>query len=162
MTRRQRIIYAALLLSITSWGACESRTTSAAPAPSAKLAESARYVELTPLPATAPPAVVAAVGVDRYRHLALAAGWSAQAWPRVRCIIRRESNGNPNAYNRGDGHGGSRGLMQINGVHTKWLIRKGIINDVGDLFDPYLNLRAARAVWRMQGWHAWYSKRHPC
>lgn len=168
MTRRRRVaaVVVAAALSLTGWSACESTAQPAAAGVHAGSAVGvAQTIALTPLSATAPPAVaavVSAAGIDRYRRLALAAGWSAAAWPRVRCIIRRESGGDPHAFNRGDGHGGSRGLMQINGVHTKWLIRKGIIRSVDDLFDPAANLRAARAVWKLQGWHAWTSRRHPC
>ena len=92
---------------------------------------------------------------DRWRSTALAAGWPASQWPTLRCIIHRESRGDPRAYNPRDPAGGSRGLMQLNGVHTGWLKRAGIIRYASDLYGPRTNLRAARALYRLRGWQPW-------
>lgn len=93
--------------------------------------------------------------VSRWRDEALAVGWKSSQWPWLRCIIRRESRGNPYAFNRHDPHGGSRGLTQANGIWIRPLIRAGIIRSASDLFDPKRNLRAALYVYRRQGRRAW-------
>jgi Transglycosylase SLT domain len=64
----------------------------------------------------------------------------------VRGIMYRESRCDPNAYNPS----GARGLMQI---MPFWA------DDCGGwpnrLFRPRFNLRCARHVYEVQGWHAW-------
>lgn len=100
------------------------------------------------------------VCVDRWRGVALRAGLTD--WSFWRCVIWRESGGNPRAWNRGDPRGGSRGLVQINGVHVGWMRRAGIISSASDLYDPATNLRAARALYRMQGRRAWASTISRC
>jgi hypothetical protein len=129
--RRILIFVLVVALGSISWGACER----------------AEAIHTTP-------------AVARWRDEALEAGWSKAGWRRLSCIIARESRGNPYAYNGRDPHGGSRGLAQINGVHTRLLIQRGIIRWRGDLFDPVRNLRAARLIWKAQGWGAWSSAKY--
>lgn len=102
--------------------------------------------------------------VDRWRGVALRAGWSASSWPWLRCIIWRESGGNPRAWNRGDGGrvAGSKGLTQILWIHVPWMVRAGIIRSSNDLFDPVANLRAAKALYKLQGRRAWASTTKGC
>jgi hypothetical protein len=96
--------------------------------------------------------------VERWHSTALNTGWTQCQWYHLSCVIYRESRGNPMAYNRWDAHGGSRGLTQINGVHTSWLGRLGIIRYPYDLFNAWRNLRAAKALYnRAGGWSPWGS-----
>ena len=67
----------------------------------------------------------------------------------------RESRCNPKAWNGADSNGGSRGLLQINGIHESWLIKAGIITKLDDLFYPDVNIRAAVHLYRMVGISAW-------
>lgn len=88
---------------------------------------------------------------------ALEAGWPVETLMRVDYIMWRESRCQPNAHYKADPMTGSRGLMQINGF---WCLRnryepnpagylgaKGIINSCEDLFDPLMNLKAAKAIY---------------
>ena len=72
-------------------------------------------------------------------------GWSVERMSR---IMFRESRCQPDAYNRS----GASGLLQILKSHCRWLA-----GDVGpcDLFDAEYNIRAAAALWRVQGYRAW-------
>jgi len=93
--------------------------------------------------------------VQRWYATAIDAGFRPDEWRQVSCLIRRESGGNPNAYNGRDPAGGSRGLMQINGVHVRWLRNAGILTYADDLYNPWTNLRAARELQRKSGWGPW-------
>jgi hypothetical protein len=111
--------------------------------------------------------------VDRWRATALATGWTAQDWPRLRCIIARESGGNPGAYNperqAGAPYGwGSRGLMQVFAwPHRTWIVRAAGGN-LSRLYDPTVNLRVARRLYLQSrgagfsGWRPWASTNRPC
>jgi len=70
-------------------------------------------------------------------------------------VMFRESRCIPTAYNAKDSNGGSRGLMQINGTHKRWLMQLGYINNLDDLYNPDINLRAALHLYDMVGWSAW-------
>jgi soluble lytic murein transglycosylase-like protein len=78
--------------------------------------------------------------------------------------MKRESNCTPNAINRKDPFGGSRGLLQINGSWTKWLIGKGIITQVEDLLHAETNLLAGLEIYNYGverygfGWGPWSVK----
>jgi hypothetical protein len=100
--------------------------------------------------------------VDRWNYHALRAGWHPDELPWLRCVINRESGGNPAAYNRHDPNGGSRGLVGINGAHNSWLRKAGIIKFPGDLYRPYINLRAARVLYKIAGKDPWRSTTNPC
>ena len=95
--------------------------------------------------------------VERWHSTALAQGWSECQWYRLSCVIYRESRGNPMAHNGRDPRGGSFGLTQINGVHTGWLSRLGIIRYPYDLYTGWRNLRAAKALYNRAGWSPWGS-----
>ena len=107
-------------------------------------------IALTPIPTTAVPKGCAAYVAD-----AISAGWPASEAPMLARVMFRESRCIPTAYNAKDSNGGSRGLMQINGTHKLWLVQTGYINNLNDLFNPDINLRAALHLWRMVGWSAW-------
>ena len=109
-------------------------------------------IALTPIPTTTAPKGCAAYVAD-----AISAGWPASEAPTLARVMFRESRCIPTAYNAKDSNGGSRGLMQINGVHKSWLMDTGYINSLDDLFNPNINLRAALHLWNMVGWSAWAS-----
>lgn len=96
--------------------------------------------------------------VERWYNTAIAAGWSHNQWPWVRCIIRRESGGNPGARSRTN----DSGLMQINDVNVGFLRGKGIIASRWDLFDPLTNLIAAKALYDLSGTSPWRATRSNC
>jgi len=106
---------------------------------------------------TLPPAPTTTVpkGCAQYVADAITAGWPADQSPTLARVMFRESRCNPLAFNSQDSNGGSRGLMQINGVHETWLKEAGIITHLDDLFRPDVNIRAALHLWRMVGWQAW-------
>jgi hypothetical protein len=91
-------------------------------------------------------------------------GWPADQRTVLESIMDRESNCTPNVTNRKDPHGGSRGLLQINGSWHKWLIAKGIIARPKDLLDPVVNLRAGLEIYNYGverygfGWGPWGTK----
>lgn len=78
-------------------------------------------------------------------------------WRESRCDIYYPT------WNRDDPNGGSRGLLQINGSWTKWLkhIEDTPIDSAEDLFDPAINLWAARQIYLYgvqkhgTGWGPW-------
>ena len=113
-------------------------------------------IALTPL---VPPLTTGTIhvvkGCAQYVADAISAGWPADQAPIIARVMFRESRCIPTAYNAKDSNGGSRGLMQINGVHKRWLMDTGYINNLDDLFNPDINLRAALHLWHMVGWSAW-------
>ena len=96
-------------------------------------------------------------GCAQYVADAITAGWPADQAPMLARVMFRESRCNPLAYNSQDSNGGSRGLMQMNGTHKKWLIEQGFITTLDDLFRPDVNLRASAHLYSMVGWSAWAS-----
>jgi hypothetical protein len=108
---------------------------------------------------TAAPATTTTVpkGCAEYVADAITAGWPADQAPVLARVMFRESRCNPMAWNGKDSNGGSRGLLQINGVHETWLIEAGIITKLDNLFYPDVNIKAALHLYRMVGWSAWSS-----
>ena len=108
---------------------------------------------------TAAPATTTTVpkGCAEYVADAITAGWPADQAPMLARVMFRESRCNPKAWNGKDSNGGSRGLLQVNGIHEAWLIEAGIITKLDDLFYPDVNIRAALQVYRILGWQAWSS-----
>lgn len=104
-----------------------------------------------------------------WHDLAIMVGWQEAQWPKLSYVIHRESRCNINALNKTDPHGGSRGLMQINGYWCKknkynpdgWLQAQGILGKCDDLYNPETNLRAGLAMWTYSqkhngcGWRPW-------
>ena len=109
-------------------------------------------IALTPI---APTTTLMPKGCAQYVADAITAGWPADQAPMLARVMFRESRCNPTAYNAKDSNGGSRGLMQMNGVHKQWLMDTGFITSLDDLFNPDVNLRAALHLWNMVGWSAW-------
>jgi hypothetical protein len=96
------------------------------------------------------------------QHLdnAIKAGWSSDLLKRLDTIIWRESRCIDDAYNDQDPNGGSHGITQVNGFWCRpsryhpngWLQEQNILNTCQELYDPYINLVAAKAIYE-------YSKR---
>lgn len=91
------------------------------------------------------------------QHLdnAIKAGWSFDLLERLDTIIWRESRCIDDAYNDQDPNGGSHGIAQINGFWCRpsqyhqsgWLQEQSILNTCEELYDPYINLIAAKAIY---------------
>ena len=107
------------------------------------------------LPATTTTTTAPHKGCAEYVADAITAGWPADQAPMLARVMFRESRCTVLAFNSQDSNGGSRGLMQINGVHETWLKEAGIITHLDDLFRSEVNLKAALHLYRMVGWQAW-------
>ena len=101
---------------------------------------------------------------EQFSALAINLGWDPEQRTVLESIMKRESNCTPNAINRKDPHGGSRGLLQINGSWHKWLTAKGIIAKPADLLQAQTNLLAGLAIYNYGverygfGWGPWSVK----
>ena len=101
---------------------------------------------------------------EQFSALAVNLGWPADQRTVLESIMWRESNCTPNAVNRKDPFGGSRGLLQINGSWHKWLIAKGVINKKQDLLHAETNLLAGLEIYNYGverygfGWGPWSVK----
>ena len=101
---------------------------------------------------------------EQFSALAVNLGWDLDQRTVLEAIMKRESNCTPNAINRKDPNGGSRGLLQINGFWHKYLAERGIINRPKDLLDPVTNLRAGLEIYNYGmdrygfGWGPWSTK----
>ena len=107
------------------------------------------------LPTTTTSTTAVPKGCAQYVADAITAGWPADHAPMLARVMFRESRCTVLAFNSQDSNGGSRGLMQINGVHETWLKEAGIITHLDDLFRSEVNLKAALHLYRMVGWQAW-------
>jgi len=88
---------------------------------------------------------------------------------KLHSVMHRESRCIYTAFNSKDPNGGSIGLMQINKFWCKpsryfpegWLQHQGVVDDCDDLFNPLLNVAAAKAIFDYSlehngdGWHPW-------
>ena len=101
---------------------------------------------------------------EQFSALGVNFGWPRNQRTVLESIMKRESNCTPNAINRKDPFGGSRGLLQINGSWTKWLIGKGIITQASDLLHAETNLLAGLEIYNYGverygfGWGPWSVK----
>ena len=101
---------------------------------------------------------------EQFSALGVNLGWPADQRTVLESIMKRESNCTPNAVNRKDPNGGSRGLLQINGSWHKWLISKGIISKPANLLQADVNLRAGLEIYNYGverygfGWGPWSIK----
>ena len=109
-------------------------------------------IALTPIATTT---TAVPKGCAAYVADAITAGWPADQAPTIARVMFRESRCIPTAFNSQDSNNGSRGLMQINGVHQTWLIKEGYIKKLDDLYNPDVNIRAALHLYGMVGWSAW-------
>lgn len=96
-------------------------------------------------------------------RLGASLGWPETELQTLRTIAYAESRCNPWGHNYSDPHGGSYGILQINGYWCLpnsywpigWLQEKGIVSNCDDLFSATANLAAGLAIWRETGWQAW-------
>ena len=101
---------------------------------------------------------------EQFSALAINLGWDPEQRTVLESIMNRESRCTPNAFNRKDPNGGSRGLLQINGSWHKWLTEKGIIAKPADLLQAQTNLLAGLAIYNYGmerygfGWGPWSVK----
>ena len=101
---------------------------------------------------------------EQFSALGVNLGWPADQRTVLESIMKRESNCTPNVINRKDPHGGSRGLLQINGSWHNWLIEKGIITKPANLLQAQTNLLAGLAIYNYGverygfGWGPWSIK----
>ena len=101
---------------------------------------------------------------EQFSALAVNLGWDPEQRTVLESIMKRESNCTPNAINRKDPFGGSRGLLQINGSWHKWLTTKGIIEKPADLLQAETNLLAGLEIYNYGmerygfGWGPWSVK----
>jgi len=101
---------------------------------------------------------------EQFSALAVNLGWPKDQRTVLESIMKRESNCTPNVINRKDPHGGSRGLLQINGSWHTWLIEKGIITKPATLLQAQTNLLAGLAIYNYGverygfGWGPWSVK----
>ena len=105
---------------------------------------------------------------------AVDAGWAIRELPTLDMIMFRESRCLPKSQNVNDpntvnGIKGSLGLTQLNAFWVQsttyypkgYLQTQGVVNNIRDLYDPYLNLLSALEVWKYGkekhgcGWYAW-------
>jgi hypothetical protein len=101
---------------------------------------------------------------EQFSALAVNLGWPADQRTVLESIMNRESRCIPNAINRKDPFGGSRGLLQINGSWHKWLIGKGVITHKQNLLQAETNLLAGLEIYNYGverygfGWGPWSVK----
>ena len=101
---------------------------------------------------------------EQFSALAINLGWDPEQRTVLESIMARESGCRPNAINRKDPFGGSRGLLQINGSWHKWLTAKGIIAKPADLLQAQTNLLAGLEIYNYGmerysfGWGPWSVK----
>jgi hypothetical protein len=98
---------------------------------------------------------------EQFSALAVNLGWPADQRTVLESVMFRESRCIPDAYNGKDPQGGSRGLMQLNGFWTPWLIERGLITSKENLLQADVNLRAALEIYNYgvdrygYGWGPW-------
>lgn len=87
--------------------------------------------------------------IEQWHDLALSVGWTEAEWPKLSCIMWRESRGIAAAKNR---HSSASGLLQILASHFHGV----------DLFDPATNLATGRAMFNLRHWGPWASTVNGC
>lgn len=105
--------------------------------------------------------------VDRWYESAISAGWPDSAWPRLACIIHRESRGDPSAHNPRYPDD-SYGLIQLNmRAHRNW-VGPLVGGDFNRLFNGYTNLSLGRTLFDKavgyygNGWRPWFASNGSC
>jgi hypothetical protein len=104
---------------------------------------------------------------EQFSALAINLGWPADQRTVLESVMARESNCTPQAHNKTLNKDKSQdyGLLQINDRSwTKWLQKKGIINETSDLLHAQTNLLAGLAIYNYGverygfGWGPWSVK----
>lgn len=117
-------------------------------------------------PATTPittTTITTIANCDDVVNLARSLGWPEHELGTLRYIANAESRCQPWAHNVNDPHGGSYGLLQVNGFWCLpnsrhplgWLQEQGIVSTCDDLFSATANLNAGLAILGETGWQAW-------
>ena len=135
------------------------------------LSERSETIELAPYliePTTTTSSTSSTIYIDPYSSaceqfsaLAINLGWDPHQRTVLESIMFRESRCIPESINGKDPNGGSRGLMQINGFWTPWLVERGIITELSDLLQAQTNLIAALEIYNYgmdrygYGWGPW-------
>lgn len=96
------------------------------------------------------------VSGDVVASAAYAAGFRGDDLTTMVAIAKGESGWNTSAYN-GKNKDNSYGLWQINMIGSMGPARRQAfgISSNEELFDPYVNARAAMQIFKSQGWKAW-------
>jgi hypothetical protein len=104
---------------------------------------------------------------EQFSALAINLGWPADQRTVLESVMARESNCTPQAHNKTLNKDKSQdyGLLQINDRSwTKWLQKKGIINQTSDLLHAQTNLLAGLEIYNYGverygfGWGPWSVK----
>lgn len=104
---------------------------------------------------------------EQFSALAVNIGWPLDQRTVLESVMKRESNCTPLAHNKTLNRDKSQdwGLLQINGRSwSKWLQKKGLINQTSDLLDPVVNLRSGLEIYNYGmerygfGWGPWSTK----
>ncbi len=104
---------------------------------------------------------------EQFSALAINIGWPLDQRTVLESVMARESGCKPNAHNKTLNRDKSQdwGLLQINGRSwSKWLQKKGIINQTSDLLQAEINLRAGLEIYNYGverygfGWGPWSVK----
>jgi len=105
---------------------------------------------------------------EQFSALAVNLGWPADQRTVLESVMARESNCTPQAHNKTLNKDKSQdyGLLQINDRSwTKWLQKKGIINETSDLLHAQTNLLAGLEIYNYGverygfGWGPWSATR---
>ena len=99
--------------------------------------------------------------IEQWHTTAIAAGWPETEWRWLACVIRRESGGDPTAFN-GRGRDWSLGLTQLNMRSLGRWVAPIIGTQFDLLFDGPTNLAVAHALWETSGRTPWRTKRRTC
>ena len=155
------------------WGVSEPTPIYPTPTPVSTLYEAPIASQTTSTTTTTLPTPVDAL-CPQWWPLAVETGWTLDLLPTLDYVMWRESRCDPTQHNTELNADGSTdiGLTQINDrswcLGTKWypkgyLQTIGVLSTVGceQLFDPYLNLLAAKAIYDYaletngNGWQPW-------
>lgn len=107
---------------------------------------------------------------------ALSLGWQNDDLDELDYVAWRESRCLPDVHYADDPHGGSYGIMQINGFWCQpskyskngWLQERGLLSSCDDLYNPIVNLLSAHAifvyssVYNGNGWQPWTMPKDFC
>jgi len=163
---------ATTLAMIGFWGVSEPTPTVPPPPTSTTLLEAPRPLSVVPTSTLPPPPADALC--PEWWPLATEAGWTDDLLPTLDFVMWRESRCDPSQHNTTLNKDGSSdiGLTQVNDfswcLSTRWypdgyLQTVGVLTTVGceQLFNPYLNLLAAKAIYDYalehngNGWQPW-------
>ena len=163
---------ATTLAVIGFWGVSEPTPTQTPPPTSTTLLEAPRPLSVAPTSTLPPPPADALC--PQWWNLARDAGWTDDLLPTLDYVMWRESRCDPTQHNTTLNKDGSTdiGLTQINDrswcLPTRWYLNGYLpqvatlrIVDCKQLFDPYINLQAAKVIHDYalehngNGWQPW-------